>query len=100
MTPQQILSTKEHLDIIDRTSKKFFFDENGQQTCFNYILDKLLENNFIVLKKHQSKKSKITTFITTCSNNFAIDFLRQKTVGYVSPKPFPTWGNGPKNYMI
>jgi len=92
MTPQQILSAKEHLDIIDRTSKKFFFDENGQQACFNYILDKLRENNFLVLKKHQSKKSKITTFITTCSNNFAIDFLRQKNGRLRFPKAISNLG--------
>lgn len=96
MTPQQILATKEHFNIMDRVSKKKFFNENEQQECFAYIVDRFQENNFSVLEKYIKKKGNIKTFIRICCNSFAIDFLRQKNSRRRFPKAISDMGKWAK----
>jgi len=78
MTPQQILAVKEHIDIMDRASKKYCFNANDQQECFAHIMDGFQKDDFSDLRKYKKSKGKIKTFITTCCNNSATDFLRNR----------------------
>ena len=48
------------------------------QGCIDYILDKILENNYRRLYKYDSSRGKINTFLNTVVKNLKTDYIRRE----------------------
>ena len=75
--PGRILASEKVLDRIEAASRRHFRDENDKDECFLFIIDGLTQDNYRRLTSFKGK-SNFHTYLYSCINSLALDFLRSK----------------------
>lgn len=66
--------------IIDKTLRQAGYSQDEAQDILQDLFLKLCRDNFRLLRKYDSKKAKITTWVTLIARNLAIDYLRRRRI--------------------